>query len=198
MKKISLIALMLSAFILSPNVAMAKKHDDGYKPHSQQGQFKKGKNRPGKNKAHKGGGKHKNKHGAQKQKARPPHVAAAPQPRKKKSKSKRFKRFLKRTLRDFGQAVGPQNRGHHYNGRGRERSYNHSDDYDNYCLPKHKIRRRLVKRGWHDFDLIGQGPDRIRLAATNFNGRRFKIVVDRCNGNIIKRRPLRAYWSGGY
>lgn len=63
------------------------------------------------------------------------------------------------------------------------------------CLHPRQIRRRLVRRGWHDFKILREGPRRIRMVATNHNGRRFKLVVSRCDGVIVRRRPLNRYWG---
>lgn len=63
------------------------------------------------------------------------------------------------------------------------------------CLPIRKIHRSLIKRGWHDFHSLNEGPRRVRMLATNYNGRRFKLVVDKCSGEIIRRRPMRKYWA---
>lgn len=78
-------------------------------------------------------------------------------------------------------------------------SYNRHEykyrDWPRDCLPKRKIRRSLIKRGWHDFHILKDRPRRIKLLATNFNGRRFKLVLDACSGDIIRRKPMRKYWS---
>lgn len=68
-------------------------------------------------------------------------------------------------------------------------------DWRRDCLPKRKIRRSLIKRGWHDFHILKERPRRIKLLATNYNGRRFKLVLNACTGEIIRRMPMRKYWS---
>ncbi len=64
------------------------------------------------------------------------------------------------------------------------------------CLHPSKIRRRLVRRGWHEFRILKDGSSRIRMVARNHNGRRFKLVVSRCRGRIIKLKPLHGF--GGW
>ncbi len=68
-------------------------------------------------------------------------------------------------------------------------------DYD--CLHPRQIRRSLTKRGWHDFEILRERPRRVRMKATNYNGRRFRIVVDKCDATIIRRHPIRRHWSWG-
>ena len=63
------------------------------------------------------------------------------------------------------------------------------------CLHPRQVRRRLVRRGWHDFKILREGPRRIKMVATNHNGRRFKLVISRCDGVIVRRRPLNRYWG---
>ncbi len=125
--------------------------------------------------------------------------------KRKKSKSRKFKKFFKHTLRalvendnfsnyDFDRRGGYRD---HYVGDRKRRSYNFDRALPT-CLPKHAMRQRLVRSGWVDFELIKRNPNRIRLRATNFNGRRFVLVLDSCSGHVIKRRPVRRYWGGGY
>jgi len=64
------------------------------------------------------------------------------------------------------------------------------------CLHPRKIRRRLIRRGWHDFRILKDGASRIRMVARSHNGRRFKLVVSRCRGRIIKLKPLHGF--GGW
>lgn len=73
--------------------------------------------------------------------------------------------------------------------------YSNNGNWSEGCLPIRKIHRRLIKRGWHDFHRLNEGPVRIRMLATNYNGRRFRLVVDKCSGEIIRRRPMRKYWT---
>jgi|GEM_PF-6934010 len=79
--------------------------------------------------------------------------------------------------------------------RFRHEGYNNKRRWQRDCLPKRKIRRVLIKRGWHDFHIIKERPRRIKLLATNYNGRRFKLVLNACTGDIIRRMPMRKYWG---
>lgn len=65
--------------------------------------------------------------------------------------------------------------------------------YTYSCLRPRQIRRHLRAKGWHDFHMLRKGPHRVRLIARNHRGRQFKLVVDRCDGVILVRRPVR--WS---
>lgn len=195
MQKNLLLATVIAALMLSPSLAAAQKNNNaGYKPKSENSAKKKGNRNANKGQNKKAKKRANNNKGSKKASERKPNVAAYNPPRKKKSKSRRFKRFLKRTLRDLSVYAGPVYQGRRYYGQ--RNNYDYTPD--NYCLPKHKLRRRLVRRGWHDFELVAEHPNRIRLAATYFNGRRFIIVVDRCNGSILKRRPIRSYWRRAY
>lgn len=70
-------------------------------------------------------------------------------------------------------------------------------DRGNYCMHPRRIRRRLSKRGWHDFEMLRDGPRRIRMLARNYNGRKFRLVVDKCDGNIVRRQPVRRHFGWG-
>ena len=199
MKQRSILALMVAALMISPAVAEAARGDGSYKP-AQERAGKKGKKagqkgkKAGKaNKAPKATkAKRRTKAQQKKKVARHPVKPLVIQNHKrKKKKSRKFKRFLKKSLRAFenyGYLLKQQQHRAHHNHYGRR-------NWAPVCVPKHVMRARLVHRGWHDFELLGRGPNRIRLEATNFKGRRFRIVLDRCNGHIIKKRPLRRYWS---
>ena len=77
----------------------------------------------------------------------------------------------------------------------KHKRFNYERDWNDTCVPKRKIRRKLIKRGWHDFHILRQGPRRIKLLATNYNGRRFNLVLNACTGHIIRRKPMRRYWG---
>lgn len=61
------------------------------------------------------------------------------------------------------------------------------------CMHPRKIRRTLIQQGWHEFKFLKEGPRRIRMLATDYDGQRFKLVVDRCRGSIIRHRPMRRF-----
>jgi len=77
----------------------------------------------------------------------------------------------------------------------RKKLKRHNNQWSNhYCIPPRKIKRRLKRRGWHNFYIVRMNPRVIRLKATNYNGRRFVLRVDRCEGYILSRRPVRKFW----
>ncbi len=197
MKPISLVALLVCAVMLTPSLAEAARKGDGYKPRAEKGVKKKvNKNKIGGKKA----AARKNKKVVKKKKKAKKVVksrarsAIVHKPRKK-SKSRKFKRLLKKSLKVIGEyslqdAYGAPRRGVRARG-----PYHYGRSA---CLPKPLIRARLIDRGWHNFELINRRPNRVRLRATNFKGRRFHLVIDRCHGHIIKKRPVRQYWGYRY
>lgn len=110
--------------------------------------------------------------------------------------------YIDKTLDEYERRTG-QHKKHHYQdyGHKHKRHGNKWDEryeghYGNYaCLHPRQIRRRLIKRGWHDFEILRERPRRIVMRATNYNGRRFRIVVDRCDAHIVRRKPIRRYWG---
>ncbi len=196
MKQISIIALLVSALMVAPTMASAKQHKKGYKPYSEKS-FKKAGNQNNKGQRKRAG---KNVGGNKKttgwKKAN--NKSRAYHHKKKDSKSRKFKRILKKSLKAFGGlAIDQYNKGHRGNHRN---NYHYENRYydDDYCLPRRAMRARLIDRGWHDFEFLNRGANRIRLLATNYKGRRFRLVLDNCTGEVIKRRPLRRIWGGGY
>lgn len=89
---------------------------------------------------------------------------------RKHKKSRKYKRYLKKSLRTFNDFL--------------------YDDYLDGCLPPRILRASLIDRGWHDFELMDRGPYRIVLFATSYNGKRYRLVVDACTGRIIRRNYL--------
>ncbi len=127
--------------------------------------------------------------------------------------------YIDKTLDDFERRTGqyrytenlkdgfkPDNKysDYKYDKYGKGRWHKNQYDQDRWnkghwkdgCLPQRKVRRRLIKRGWHDFEVLNEGPRRVRLLATNYNGRRFKLVIHRCSGEILRRKPVGRYWGG--
>ncbi len=82
-----------------------------------------------------------------------------------------------------------------YSHRRHKRDSYNRDSARHQCRHPGKIRRELTREGWHDFKFLNQGPFRIRMIATNHNGRRFRMVINRCSGYIVRLRPLRRYWG---
>ena len=198
--------MLVGTFILPAN-AYAKKHNDGsYKPKNAIEKAEKKKNR--KNKKNKAGKKKngnkvvakKNKPkraNKQRQNAHNKHHAPAPHVhhRKKKKKHAKIKKIFKKTLKFLAEEAYNQN---HYRGPRRharnyygynDRPYRHRNRAHN-CVPKHKVFRRLKNNGWRRIRLINQGPNRARLFASNHYGDRYKLVVHKCSGHLIKRIPL--------
>ncbi len=197
-KQIVLTCVLVGTFFLPAN-AMARKNDnDGYKPKNSVQKAEKRKNR----KANKAGKKRNanksaKKPAGQKRKAnKRPKVAAkphyAPPPRvhhhKKKKKNKKLKRFFKKTLKLLAKEAYGHN--HHY---AKPRRYNNYGYANRHCLPKRKVFRRLRNNGWRHIELINQGPNRARLFARNPYNERYKLVVNKCSGRLIKAKPLDYY-----
>lgn len=214
----ALCAILSLAIISAINPAHAAKHEpNGYKPAGQEKNFKKdraNKGRPNKDKANRQNNKNPDKTRNQPKKAKPPAVAsphAVPKnnqaarqnpPKKKKHTKDKLKSFLKDTLEflDEGQNLK------HYNHKKtphHSKSYrNNRDDYDydyeyrdqfSSCLPHHIIKKRLYRKGWHDFQLLNEGEYRTRLLASNHENYRFRIVIDNCTGRILKAFPVDQY-----
>lgn len=104
--------------------------------------------------------------------------------------------YIDKTLDEYERRTAQYN--HNRRGDRRHGENWRADNYGNQgCLHPRKIRRRLIKRGWHDFHILKERPRRIVMLATNYNGRRFRIVVDKCDAHIVRRRPIRRYWGWG-
>lgn len=104
--------------------------------------------------------------------------------------------YIDKTLDEYERRTAKYKH-NHYDGKPRGKHWR-DNGYGHYaCLHPRQIRRRLVKRGWHDFQILRERPRRIVMLATNYNGRRFRIVVDKCDADIVRRRPIRRYWGWG-
>lgn len=114
--------------------------------------------------------------------------------------------YIDKTLDEYERRTG-QYQKHHYQDEGHQDKRHGNkwgnkwgDRYENgygnnACLHPRQIRRQLIKRGWHDFEVLRERPRRIVMQATNYNGRRFRIVVDKCDAQIVRRHPIRRYWG---
>ncbi len=71
-------------------------------------------------------------------------------------------------------------------------------DYDERCLPRHVIKKRLHREGWSNFQDIDLRGDVARVEARRENGDLFKLKVDRCTGDILKAELLERYDVGPY
>lgn len=72
----------------------------------------------------------------------------------------------------------------------------YSERYESRCLPRHVVRKRLADAGWYDFGQAEpQGPV-VVVDARLDTGRRYRLRIDRCSGEVVAARPLhsaRAY-----
>lgn len=189
-KQILLTCVLVGTFILPANAIARKNDNEGYKPKNSVQKTEKRKQRQ----ANKAGKKRNANKAAKKSNAnKRPKVAAkphyAPPPKahhhKKKKKNKKLKRFLKKTLKLLAQEAYPYN--HHHAKPRRHDTYGYAN---RNCLPKRKVFRRLRNKGWRHIELINQGPNRARLFATNPYNERYKLVVNKCSGRLIKAKPL--------
>ncbi len=197
--------VLVGTFVLPANAYAKKQQDGSYKPKNAIEKAEKKKKR--KNKKNNAGKKNKknkavakknkpNKEKKQQQNARKRHHAPAPHVhhRKKKKKNAKIKKFFKKTLKLLAEeAYSPNN----YRAPKRHaRNYGYNDrphrfsKHNRHCVPKHRVFRKLKNNGWRRIRLINQGPNRARLFASNHYGDRYKLVVHKCSGRLIKRIPL--------
>lgn len=71
------------------------------------------------------------------------------------------------------------------------------------CISKRKIRRRLKRNGWVDFERLDRVGDVVTLEARRAeSGLAFILDVDRCTGALIEARPRNgrpgSRWSESY
>lgn len=58
------------------------------------------------------------------------------------------------------------------------------------CLGPRQIQRRLRRHGWRDFHVVDVSKNKLTVKA-RWRGRgRFKLKVDRCNGEILKAKYI--------
>ncbi|MEZ5855200.1 MAG: hypothetical protein R3D67_10820 [Hyphomicrobiaceae bacterium] len=94
--------------------------------------------------------------------------------------------------------VGPVPPGYVYRDRYAGRYSEPEGRYGPACLPRHVIRRHLVRDGWSEFqDIDAHGPI-ARVKARRANGDLFQLKVDRCTGDIVKAQLLERYDVGPY
>jgi len=199
--------VLVGAFVLPANAYAKKQQDGSYKPKNA---IEKAEKKKRKNKKNKAGKKNKtNKAVAKKNKPKKakkkPKVAnkgyrpPAPQVHhRKKKKNAKIKKFFKKTLKLLAEDAYRPN---HYAKPRRQYGYddrprgyrNNNKNYgysNNHCIPKHRVFRRLKKNGWRRIEMINQGPNRASLFASNRYNERYKLVVHKCSGRLIKRIPL--------
>ena len=115
-------------------------------------------------------------------------------------------------------APGRESHRNHYGRKHRGRAYKGYDAAPKYgrgyryhdrwhsgrygCLYPYEIRRSLRGRGWFNVRPLDVRRGAVVVKASRPNGRRFRLRVDRCTGDIIKARPVGysyrpfTYWRG--
>ncbi|MHA1179217.1 MAG: hypothetical protein ACTSSR_00660 [Alphaproteobacteria bacterium] len=59
------------------------------------------------------------------------------------------------------------------------------------CVPRRVVRRRLRAQGWYDFHKFRPRGPIMLVRARRAPGQPFKLVIDRCSGEIVEARALR-------
>lgn len=197
--------VLVGTFVLPANAYAKKQQDGSYKPKNVIEKAEKKKKR--KNKKNNAGKKNKkNKAVAKKNKPKKankkPKVAkkvyrpAAPRVhhKRKKKKNAKIKKFFKKTLKLLAEEAYSPNNYRAPKRHARNYGYNHRPHryrkHNRHCVPKHRVFSRLKNNGWRRIRLINQGPNRARLFASNHYGDRYKLVVHKCSGRLIKRIPI--------
>ena len=67
-----------------------------------------------------------------------------------------------------------------------------------YCIPRWRIRARLERRGYKRFRILKRRGDVAVLKARRYNGRRYILRVDRCDGRILSAKRLPRRWDRGH
>ena len=70
------------------------------------------------------------------------------------------------------------------------RVYRFSDRFAYDCTPRHVIRDRLLREGWHDFHEIDVRNSVAVVEARRPNGLPYRLKIDRCSGDVVSARPL--------
>ncbi|MEM9028119.1 MAG: hypothetical protein AAGC70_07095, partial [Pseudomonadota bacterium] len=68
----------------------------------------------------------------------------------------------------------------------------HVDRHDD-CVSRRVIRRRLVSAGWHEFNHVVFKRNIVRFRATNYDGERYLVFLNRCSGRIVDTLRLDSY-----
>ena len=71
-------------------------------------------------------------------------------------------------------------------------------DARSYCVPRHEVRHRLHRAGWHDFHAAELRGEIATFHARRPSGRLFVLAVDRRSGEIVSVRPLEPRYHGPY
>lgn len=78
------------------------------------------------------------------------------------------------------------------------RVYRYSDRYAYDCTPRHVIRDRLYREGWHDFREIDLRRGVAVVEARRPNGLPYRLKIDRCSGDVVAAYPLAPTPRGPY
>ncbi|WP_417667716.1 hypothetical protein [Roseibium sp.] len=95
--------------------------------------------------------------------------------------------------------------GRHGGGRDRDWRGGHGRGWDSHGPGHHRwhrmgpreVRRSLRHRGFHKIRIVDSRPFVFKVRATGHDGMRFRLVVDRTTGQILRMRPAghRFHWS---
>ncbi len=81
--------------------------------------------------------------------------------------------------------------GHGYDGpRGGRYHARPYDWYLPHCLGPRQIQRRLRRHGWRDFHVVDVRKRALIVKAKRRGGPRYRLKIDRCNGEILKARLI--------
>ena len=112
----------------------------------------------------------------------------------------------------YGQGYGPGYGRGYGPGYGYGRGYGYGQRYDRpypgylnlrqaraqgYCMYPREIRRKLRRNGWRGFNVIKLKPA-VAIVRSWRYGTRYRLKVNRCNGTVLKAKPLGGGGYGGY
>lgn len=66
------------------------------------------------------------------------------------------------------------------------------------CLPRHIIRDRLHSAGWSEFEDVDFQDHNVEFVATDRDGYRFRVFIDRCTGEIVDQIRIESKHTGRY
>lgn len=58
------------------------------------------------------------------------------------------------------------------------------------CVPRHEIRRGLIRDGWSDFDDLELREGMAIVRARRPDGQPYRLRIDRCSGEIVRAWPI--------
>lgn len=77
-------------------------------------------------------------------------------------------------------------------------AYRFSDRFADDCTPRHVIRNRLFREGWHDFREVALRRNLAVVEARRPNGLPYRLKIDRCSGDVVSAHPLAPAPRGPY